>query len=410
MEEAIFIVKQLQKKGHKAYFAGGWVRDFLLNHPSDDIDIATDASPEVIQALFPHTVPIGIAFGIVLVIINNKQYEVATFREDIAYIDGRRPSSIKFSSPDEDAKRRDFTINGMFYDPVQKQIFDFVNGQEDLQKKIIRAIGNPHERFKEDRLRMIRAVRLSARFNFAIEEDTQKAIMKHAKELFPSVAIERVTQEFNKMASYKGFKNALLKLFEFGLLQTIFPKIKDLAYEEIDERLKALDDFPTKAPIVVPLLELFPESSLQERLDLCKYLKLSNQEMKFVEFLYNAELMAKDKTTTDDKWAYFYSNPFADLAIQILAIHCPYSERVDFLKEHDARKEELQNFIGRIKRKDPVVKSDHLKLCDILPGKDMGLLLSEAEKISINERLESSFEIIQKLKQSKTWPKVVAKE
>lgn len=148
MKQAFVIVDTLSKAGFIAYYAGGWVRDLLLQHPSDDIDIATNAPPETIQALFPHTVPLGIAFGIVLVIIDHHGYEVATFRKDIDYKDGRRPNRIEFATAMEDAKRRDFTINGMFYDPLEEKILDYVGGQEDLQKKIIRAIGNPHKELK----------------------------------------------------------------------------------------------------------------------------------------------------------------------------------------------------------------------------------------------------------------------
>ena len=155
-QQARIIVETLHRAGFLAYYAGGWVRDFLLNHPSDDIDIATNAPPETVQALFSHTVPIGIAFGIILVIQEGHTYEVATFRQDFDYQDGRRPARIQFSTAAEDAKRRDFTINGLFYDPVREEILDYINGREDIRAGIIRAIGNPHERIKEDRLRMIR--------------------------------------------------------------------------------------------------------------------------------------------------------------------------------------------------------------------------------------------------------------
>ncbi|HSX13482.1 MAG TPA: CCA tRNA nucleotidyltransferase, partial [Chlamydiales bacterium] len=220
--QARFIIDTLTKAGYIAYYAGGWVRDLLLQHESDDIDIATNAPPETIQALFPHTVPLGIAFGIVLVIVEHHQYEVATFRRDVDYADGRRPTKIEFATAIEDAKRRDFTINGMFYDPLQNQILDYVEGQADLKKKIIRAIGNPHERIKEDRLRMIRAIRLACRFNFTIEPQTQEAIRFHAKEIFPAVAIERIYQELTKGHDFKKLPEMLLELHSFGLLETIF--------------------------------------------------------------------------------------------------------------------------------------------------------------------------------------------
>lgn len=144
------IIEKLYQHGYLAYFAGGWVRDFLLGHPSSDIDIATSATPREIESLFSKTIPVGAQFGIVVVIEKKHQFEVATFRKDAEYKDGRRPISIELASPEEDAKRRDFTINGMFYDPIQRRILDYVNGQEDLNLGIIRAIGNPHERFLED--------------------------------------------------------------------------------------------------------------------------------------------------------------------------------------------------------------------------------------------------------------------
>ena len=132
---AITLIKTLQEEGFTAYFAGGWVRDFLMERPSDDIDIATDATVEEIQQLFPKTIPVGIAFGIVIVVKEGYQYEVATFRKDQGYKDGRRPIGIEKAAPEEDAKRRDFTINGMFYDPLQEKLYDYVGGQEDLEQK-----------------------------------------------------------------------------------------------------------------------------------------------------------------------------------------------------------------------------------------------------------------------------------
>ncbi|NGX57118.1 MAG: CCA-adding enzyme, partial [Candidatus Anoxychlamydiales bacterium] len=218
MEKAKIIINTLKKNGYTAYFAGGWVRDYLLNHKSDDIDIATDAKPEVVEKLFSHTIPIGKAFGIILVIINDSKYEVATFREDFDYSSGRRPKKVSFTNAEIDALRRDFTINGMFYDPLENKILDYVNGKEDLNKKIIKAIGDANKRFLEDKLRMIRAIRLSSRFGFEIEGKTKKAIIKYASSLFPAVSIERVVQELTKMQQYKGFKDALLMMFEYGLL------------------------------------------------------------------------------------------------------------------------------------------------------------------------------------------------
>ncbi|NGX34536.1 MAG: CCA-adding enzyme [Candidatus Anoxychlamydiales bacterium] len=406
MQEAKFIVKTLTAEGYFAYFAGGWVRDFLLNHPPDDIDIATNAPPDVVESLFSHTIPIGKAFGIILVLIKNKQYEVATFRHDVEYKDGRRPSKIEFSTPEIDAQRRDFTINGMFYDPIKEEIIDFVNGRDDLNKKIIRCIGNPHSRFKEDRLRMIRAIRMSARFNFEIEKDTKKAIIAHSDELFPSVAIERIFQEFSKMSKYQGFKKALIMLFEFKLLQTIFPDIIKLELDEVKDRLFLVDDFPHRAPVIASILELFPEYTLEQKQELCRYLKLSNREIEFVTFLDLGKSYIKNENKVDDfSWAYFYSNHFFELAIDILAVHIKAEKRKDFLFNHEEKQKILKNYVDRIKNNDPVVKSDHLKLCNIKPGILMGQLLKEAEKISINKKILDPYKVIEELKKLKIWPK-----
>src|SRR3990167_979363 len=286
--QAEFIVDQLAKAGFIAYYAGGWVRDFLLQHPSDDIDIATNAPPETIQALFSHTVPIGIAFGIVLVIIDGHQYEVATFRQDLDYHDGRRPSRIIFATAQDDAHRRDFTINGMFYDPKKDEILDYVNGRADLEAGIIRAIGNPHERIKEDRLRMIRALRLACRFRFTIEPNTQEAIRSHAKELFPAVAIERVVQELSKAQKKNSLAPMYLLLHHFLLLEEIFPELQTLSKEELGRRIEPIQSYPNDVPFSASLLALFPHFSLEKSLALCKKLKLSNFEMQFATFLHNS--------------------------------------------------------------------------------------------------------------------------
>jgi len=238
------IVETLSSKGFIAYFAGGWVRDHLLGRNADDIDIATNATVDEIMALFPKTIPVGINFSILIVVQDGVHAEVATFRKESDYEDGRRPNRIIHCGPEEDAKRRDFTINGMFFDPLTEKIYDFVGGKIDLEKKIIRAIGDPHHRFFEDRLRMIRACRYSARFGFPIEEQTQKAIISHASELFPAVAIERVYDEFKKMVREHHLFDGLLLMHKFGLLNVIFKGLPLLSHEKLEKKLKGLPQFP----------------------------------------------------------------------------------------------------------------------------------------------------------------------
>lgn len=403
--EARQIINTLAKAGFIAYYAGGWVRDLLLNHPSDDIDIATNAPPETIQALFSHTVPIGIAFGIILVIIDGKQYEVATFRQDLDYRDGRRPSRIEFTTAIEDAKRRDFTINGMFYDPLKEEVLDYVNGQADLEAKIIRAIGNPHERIQEDRLRMIRAIRLACRFNFQIEEMTEKAIKAHAAELFPAVAIERIWQELVKGHAFGKLRAMLIQLHEFALLGAIFPEIKEVSLKDIRERLAPIKNYPAKAPTIASILPLFPNISIEEQIALCKRLKLANLDQQFVIFLAHATHLTRLKRPVERfEWAYFYANAFTPLSLQILSAHLEERKRSAFLSAHESEMLALEKSIDRIRKQDPVVKSKDLIQAGIEPGVIMGRLLKEADKISINEQIFSPETVIERLKKLPIWP------
>lgn len=407
--EALYIVQTLAKAGFVAYYAGGWVRDFLLGHPSEDIDIATNAPPETIQALFPHTVPIGISFGIVLVLINGHSFEVATFRRDFDYKDARRPSRIEFTTASEDAKRRDFTINGMFYDPLKGEVLDFIGGKEDLEAKIIRAIGDPHERIKEDRLRMIRAARLSCRFGFPVESKTLQAIRAHAKELFPAVAIERVVQELTKAHAQGKLRLLLTLLHEWELLPEIFPELEKVSLEEVIFRLEPIQRYPMNAPLIASLLSLFPHYCLEEVLTLCKKLKLSNLDVQFTVFLLKAKELieieeAKVRPVELVEWAYLYANSFSTPVLEILGCHFNEERRAAFYKEHEARMALLAPFISRIQKKDPIITSKDLMELGIVPGKTMGKLLQEADRISINEQLLEKGHILERVKELPFWP------
>src|SRR5947209_8570545 len=193
-EDALAVVRRLREAGHVAYFAGGCVRDLLLGKEPKDYDVATDAPPQRVRALFSNTQAVGAAFGVILVRHRRSQVEVATFRSDGTYLDGRRPEAVRFTTAAEDAQRRDFTINGLFLDPVADQVIDFVGGREDLKAGVIRAIGEPSARFGEDHLRMLRALRFAARFGFQIEPRTQDAIRRHAPQLV-RISPERIAEE-----------------------------------------------------------------------------------------------------------------------------------------------------------------------------------------------------------------------
>lgn len=221
-KNAIAIVSLLKQKGFEAYFVGGCVRDMLLNSPISDVDITTSAHPEQIEKLFPHTLGVGAQFGVMIVVMHGTNYEVATFRNDGAYIDGRRPESVVYSTAKEDVLRRDFTINGILYDPLEDKIIDFVEGQADIQSKTLRAIGEPLKRFTEDKLRMMRAVRFTIRLGFHLEAQTKKAIQQMAKDI-NQVSQERITDEMEKIITGRSPHQALALLEETGLMPFILP-------------------------------------------------------------------------------------------------------------------------------------------------------------------------------------------
>lgn len=400
---AIKIVKTLYKEGYTAYFAGGWVRDFLMHRTSDDIDIATNAPVEEIERIFPKTIPVGVNFGIVIIVEDGHQFETATFRRDQGYRDGRRPIGIEPTNAKEDAKRRDFTINGMFYDPLKQEIIDYVEGKKDIEKGIIQAIGNPHERFLEDRLRMIRAVRYASRFHFSIETETLKAILDHSEDLFPAVAIERVWNELCKMAAYPHFDLALIALHRLNLLPVIFKQLKNIPIENIKNRLSALPYFPDDAPVISKVFELFPDSSLEEKETLLVYMKLSNEDRNFVRFYHEANIILQMNQAEPFDWAMLYAHHFFPISLKIYATHLPLDERQNFLQEHHLRQDDLASPIERIKNKKPYLTSEDLRQAGVENGERMGRLLKKGERLAINEKIVEPKEIILRLKKLPLW-------
>jgi poly(A) polymerase len=236
-QSATQIVERLRVAGHAAYFAGGCVRDLLLGREPSDFDVATSATPEQVLAMFPRTFAVGAQFGVVLVVDAYEDAEilteVATFRNDGTYSDGRRPDAVRYTeSAEQDVLRRDFTINGMLLDPeklrtagnVEEAVLDFVGGREDLRRGIIRAIGDPGQRFAEDKLRMLRAVRFAARFGFEIEDNTLRAIRAAASEI-DQVSRERVREELIRMLTEGAARRAFELLDQTGLLEEVLPEV-----------------------------------------------------------------------------------------------------------------------------------------------------------------------------------------
>ncbi|KKN97027.1 hypothetical protein LCGC14_0162780 [marine sediment metagenome] len=225
-QTALWVLRKLREGGYEALFAGGCVRDQLLGAPCTDYDVATNASPKQVRGLFRHVLMVGAKFGVAMVVHRGQVVEVVTFRSDETYSDGRRPDRVTFSTAREDALRRDFTINGMFYDPIAKKVIDYVDGQEDLQARILRTIGSPEQRFDEDYLRLIRAVRFAARLDFRIDPATEAALAANADKIV-SISGERVFDELRKMLSNTSAVRSLADLQRFGLMQHIVPELFD---------------------------------------------------------------------------------------------------------------------------------------------------------------------------------------
>jgi len=255
------IIHRLRESGHEAYFVGGCVRDFILNQTSSDYDIVTSARPEEVMKLFPRTVAIGAKFGVVAVITDNHSFEVATFRSDDVYEDGRHPSRIHYSTAREDVFRRDFTINGLLMDPDTGDIIDYVNGRFDIDNKIVRTIGNPGKRFREDYLRLLRAVRFAANLHFDLEPATQDAVKREASNI-RHISVERIREELNKILTRGGARRGFELMMQTDILQNILPEIC---------RLKGVEQPPRFHPEgdvwqhTLKMLELLPADGEREK-------------------------------------------------------------------------------------------------------------------------------------------------
>ena len=221
---ALKIVRRLQARGFRALWAGGCVRDMLMGQVPRDYDIATNADLQQVIGIFPHAQVVGAHFGVVIVRLGDYHYEVARFRRDLGYSDGRHPDGVVFVDEEEDAKRRDFTINGMFYDPVADVVLDYVEGQADLQREVIRTIGDPHARFREDRLRMLRAIRFACRYHWPIEEKTREAIGTLSASI-ASISHERIRDEVVKILTEGGAPLGVRWLIDLGLMAVFMPEV-----------------------------------------------------------------------------------------------------------------------------------------------------------------------------------------
>jgi tRNA nucleotidyltransferase/poly(A) polymerase len=322
---AVEVVRRLRAAGFEAYWAGGCVRDQLLGRAPKDYDVATSAVPPEIREVFGRrrTVAVGAAFGVITVLGPREagQIEVATFRRDAAYSDGRHPDSVTFSTAEEDASRRDFTINGLFYDPVDQRVIDFVGGQEDLDRKLIRAIGDARERFSEDKLRLLRGIRFSATFDFALEAETLAAIRQMAPQI-TVVSPERIAMEMRRMLVVPRRSTAIRLAVETGLASAILPEI--VASDEPERRrldltLGVLDRLRQPGfPLALAAL-LIPVVDRAGARKVCKRWKLSNGETDRVGWL--VEHHAALAEARSSRWSRVQKILIADCVDDLLALN-----------------------------------------------------------------------------------------
>jgi poly(A) polymerase len=313
---AIHVVRELRQAGFTAYWAGGCVRDLLRGEEPNDYDIATDALPRQVRTLFGprRTLAVGESFGVVIVLgskSTGEQIEVATFRTEAGYSDGRRPDRVVFAGAEEDARRRDFTINGMFYDPLTETVHDFVGGHADLQQRLVRAIGDPCERMREDKLRLMRGVRFAAVLEFDLDPGTARAISEMASQVI-IVSAERIAQELRKMLSHSQRARAMQLCEELNLLDVILPEVREFTIAIAEERwsrtLRLLREMGTCSfetagaallrDVPCPPPTMGASSSHHGTIwGICRRLKLSNEETGRIAWLVQHRHAIEDLST-----------------------------------------------------------------------------------------------------------------
>jgi len=309
-EFSIEVVQKLKQNGFQALWAGGCVRDMLLDKESKDYDVATNAKPDEVREVFGYkrTLAIGASFGVITVLGGKLrgQVEVATFRNDVGYSDGRRPDSVEFSSAEEDAQRRDFTINGIFFDPIEQRVLDFVGGQKDLKRGLVRSIGNPYRRFSEDKLRMLRAVRFTSTFGFQLQLSTSHAIHEFARHIHV-VSAERIAAELRRMLADPNRAQAVEMLRNLTLLREIFPELNIVVghVPRWCHTIRAMQSYgpPEFCGALAILLHGCSKASIlqadvrkpiQPAAQICDRLKLSNDEIKTIQFVLRHEATMRD--------------------------------------------------------------------------------------------------------------------
>jgi len=432
---AASVVRKLQENGFVAYFAGGSIRDALRGTAPKDIDIATSAKPDEVQKLFRRTVPVGLQFGVVRILEGDFEFEVATFRSDGVYLDGRHPQFVEFSTPEKDAFRRDFTVNGIFYDPLKDEVIDFVGGREDLGRKLIRAIGLPSERFAEDRLRMLRAIRLASALVFEIESGTWSAIRAEAKELLV-VSPERIRDELLKILVDAHRLRGFDLLDKSGLLAVILPEVDALKGCEQPEQFHPEGDVFVHTRMMLGLLG--PEASGVQALSVLLHdigkpptrsfdpgdqrirfnghdkvgaemaeqvmtrLRFSRHEINAVVEAVRNHMIFKDvKQMRPAKLRRFMARPNFGIELELHRVDCAGSH--GDLENHQFLVNKAQEFAREPLIPPPLIRGDDLIALGLKPGPRIGQLLEAIQTAQLEGEVttrDQAFELLRSLEAS----------
>ncbi len=409
------VARRLSDAGYQALWAGGCVRDFLLGIEPEDYDIATNARPEEVRKIFGQrkTLAVGASFGVIIVIGPKSagNVEVATFRTEGPYLDGRRPDNVAFSTAEEDAHRRDFTINGMFYDPLEQQVLDYVNGQHDLSQGVIRAIGNPRDRMTEDKLRLLRAVRFSARFEFELDPETATAVKDMAEEI-KVVSVERISHELRRMLCHRHRRRAVQLLHGLRLMSGILPEVQPFAgqaendaFQTTLHMLHLLRDpsFELAAAVLlhsstdpIPIAcddrtfsSLLAEKQIEPVHSICRRLRLSNHEIEDISWLvghraFPAAVWKSERAHLKRLMARPVINELLDLArVEALATDADVSDIVaceEYLR--DTPPDEIDP--------PPLLTGDALRDMGLEPGKQFKVILESVRDAQLNDEISTS--------------------
>jgi len=396
---ALWVVRTLREAGHQALFAGGCVRDMLLDRPSNDYDVATDATPDDVKRIFSRVLLVGAQFGVAIVLKAGQQVEVATFRSDVSYSDGRRPDRVEYSSPEEDALRRDFTINGMFYDPIAETVIDYVDGQADLERGLVRTIGAPEDRFAEDYLRMLRAVRFTVRLGFHLDEATAHAIGQQAASI-ERISGERIFDELSKMLSPASAPDALELMHRLGLAEHVLGELLDgdRGPERWQAGLQRVRDLADREDLLLTLAALTCKLSSRAVSTMTRRWGTSNAFRDGLQWLGEHA----------DDWARADELTLADLKRLRASQHCSRLEPLMWTREMQATGEAAATRALWARAWDippetvqplPLVTGQDVMAMGLREGPAIGAVLRTLQEAQLNEQLTSRPEALEQARE-----------